>query len=285
MEHEGRLGRRTLGRSGLEVTPLALASGSIRGAAPKGKALTAKDVERAYHEHGVNTFFVTSFHQEMVAGIRRLIDAGHRNDLVLISMASVPLGWSVRRAWAKQARVLGVDVIDVFLLGWIQGRWYLAGRTWPAMLRLREEGKVRALGWSIHKRALATQLARAYDPDVMMIRYNAAHRGAEPDIFGALGDDCPAIIGYTATRWGRLLLPVPEAGFEAGLSASECYRFGLSNPAVDTVLCAARSAEEIRENVEGVLEGPLDEERLHEVRAFGDAVHAQARGGQRWMFR
>ena len=86
----------------------------------------------------------------------------------------------------------------------------------------------------------------------MMIRYNAAHRGAETDIFEPLGDACPAIIDYTATRWGRLLLPVPEAGFDAGLSAAECYRFGLSHPAVDTVLCAARSAEEMREDVRGV---------------------------------
>jgi aryl-alcohol dehydrogenase-like predicted oxidoreductase len=285
MDDAGGLARRPLGRTGLEVTPLALASGAVRGAAPKGPALTADDVEGAYHEHGINAFFVVSFSEPMVAGVRRLIDAGHRDDLVLISMASLPFGWSVRRAWAKQARMLGVETIDVFLLGWIQGRWYLSGRTWPAMRRLREEGKVRAIGWSTHKRGLATRLAREYDPDVMMIRYNAAHRGAETDIFEPLGDACPAIIDYTATRWGRLLLPVPEAGFDAGLSASECYRFGLSHPAVDTVLCAARSAEEIREDVRGVRQGPLEADRMREVRAFGDAVHAQARGGQRWMFR
>ena len=152
--------RRLLGTTGLEVTPLALASGAVRGSAPKGPALTADDVERAYHEHGINTFFATTLHGEMLAGINRLIDAGHRDDLVLISMASVPFGWSIRRAWAKQAAALGVETIDVFLLGWVQGRWYLTGKTWPAMQRLRDEGKTRAIGWSIHKRKLATQLAR-----------------------------------------------------------------------------------------------------------------------------
>ena len=104
MDDAGRLARRPLGRSGLQVTPLALASGAVRGAAPKGPALTADDVEGAYHEHGINAFFVVSFSEPMVAGVRRLIDAGHRDDLVLISMASLPFGWSVRRAWAKQAR-------------------------------------------------------------------------------------------------------------------------------------------------------------------------------------
>lgn len=277
--------RRLLGTTGLEVTPLALASGAVRGSAPKGPALTADDVELAYHEFGLNTFFVPTMHEAMCEGVRRLVASGHRDDLVLISMASLPFGWSVRRAWARQVRVLGVETIDVFLLGWVQGRWYLTGKTWPAMQRLRDEGKTRAIGWSTHKRKLATQLARELDPDVMMIRYNAAHRGAETDIFEPLGEACPAIIDYTATRWGRLLQPVPEAGYEQGLSAPECYRFGLTHPAVGTVLSAARSADEIRENVEGVRAGPLDEERLCEVRAFGDAVHAHARGGQRWMFR
>lgn len=285
MSATDRLERRPLGNTGLRVTPLALAAGAVRGSAPKGPELRADDVERAYHEHGINTFFVTSLHAEVCEGIGRLIASGHRDDLVLISMASVPFGWSIPRAWAKHAQALGVETLDVFLLGWVQGRWYLSGRTWTAMQRLVEQGKARALGWSIHKRTLATKLAREFEPDVLMIRYNAAHRGAETDVFAALGDDCPAIIDYTATRWGRLLQPVPEAGYEEGLSAPECYRFGLSHPAVDTVLCAARSGDEIRENVQGVLAGPLPSERMQEVRAFGDAVHTHARGGQRWMFR
>jgi aryl-alcohol dehydrogenase-like predicted oxidoreductase len=277
--------RRPLGRTGLKVTPLGLAAGSVRGVAPKGLKLTADEVERAYHEHGINTFFLVASFKEMVAGVRRLIEAGHRDQLVIISMAGLPFGWSVRRAWEKHARALGVETIDVFLLGWLQGRWYLSGQTWPAMLRLKEEGKVRAVGYSTHKRRMATTLAREYEPDVLMVRYNAAHRGAEADIFDPLGDGRPGIISYTATRWGMLLRPMPQAGFEEGMTAAECYRFVLGHPAVDLALCAARSGEEIDEDVAGVLEGPLDAARLEEVRRFGDAVHANARGGFRWMFR
>jgi hypothetical protein len=36
--------------------------------------------------------------------------------------------------------------------------------------------------------------------------------------------------------------------------------------------------------VAAALEGPLAQERLDEVRRFGDAVHEAARGGMRWMF-
>jgi hypothetical protein len=32
------------------------------------------------------------------------------------------------------------NAIDVLLLGWVRARWYLAGRTWATMERLREAG-------------------------------------------------------------------------------------------------------------------------------------------------
>ena len=96
------LERRPLGRTGLHVTPLALTAGGVRGANPKGPKLTADEVERAYHEHGVNTFFANTLFPEVAEGIRRLIRSGHRDDLVLLSMVSLPFGWSVRRAGEKQ---------------------------------------------------------------------------------------------------------------------------------------------------------------------------------------
>ena len=256
-----RLERRPLGKTGLEVTPLVLTAGGVRGVNPKGLKLSADEVERAYHEHGINTFFANTLFPNVAEGIRRLIRAGHRDDLVLVSMSSLPFGWSIRRNWEKQARAFGIDHIDVFLMGWVQGRWYLSGRAWPTMERLREEGKVRAIGWSTHNRKMATELARERRPDVMMIRYNAAHRGAERDIFEPLGENCPGIIGYTATRWGMLMRP-PMEGVQ-GMTAPECYRFALSHPAVCTVMCAARTRGEVDENVAGVLKGPLDLSLIH----------------------
>ena len=38
-----------------------------------------------------------------------------------------------------------------------------------------------------------------------MIRYNAAHRGAEQDIFPHLAAHDPGVVSYTATRWSYLL--------------------------------------------------------------------------------
>lgn len=279
------LERRPLGKTGIMASPLALSAWSVRAAGKAGLHLSAGDVERAFHEHGINAFLVTWQMKHVVEGVRRLIRAGHREKLVLITELGIPTGAFIRRGFEKNARVLGVDCIDVVLLGWVQARWYLTGRSWPEMQRLRREGKTRAIGFSSHNRVLAARLAREFGADVLMIRYNAAHRGAERDLFDAFGNDRPAVIAYTATRWGMLLQPMPKAGFPNGMTAPECYRFALSHPSVDMVLCAARTPEEIREDVAGVVEGPLDRARHEEACRFGDAVHAAARGGLRWMFR
>lgn len=285
METVLRLGRRPLGKTGIMVSPLALGAGSVRAAGKAGLKLSADDIERAFYEHGINTFLVTWQMKRVVEGVRRLIRAGHRHELILITELGIPTRAFIRRGFEKNARVLGVDSIDIVLLGWVQARWYVTGRSWGEMQRLKREGMTRAIGFSSHNRLLATRIAREVTADVLMIRYNAAHRGAEKEVFDPFGNDRPAIIAYTATRWGMLLQPLPDAGFPKGMTAPECYRFALSHPSVDMVLCAARTPEEIREDVSGALAGPLDPARHAEVCRFGDEVHAAARGGRRWMFR
>lgn len=281
-----RLERRPLGKTGLAVTPLALADLSFRDDGLPRQLIRPEDVERAFHELGINTFFVTWQMKGLSEGVRRLVKAGHRDQMVIISMGSLlPFGLMLRRAWENNARALGIDHIDVWLMGWVRGRWHLTGKTWPVMQRLKEQGKARAIGFSCHNRPLAVSLAREFGVDTLMIRYNAAHRGAESEIFSAYGQDRPAIISYTATRWRMLLKPLPAQGFPQAMTGPECYRFVLSNPSIDVALCAGANIEELRENVAGVLKGPLDQQRMDEAKRFGDAVHATARYGGRWMFR
>jgi aryl-alcohol dehydrogenase-like predicted oxidoreductase len=281
-----RLERRPLGKTGLAVTPLALADLSFRDDGLPRQLIRPHDVERAFHELGINTFFVTWQMKGLSEGVRRLVKAGHRDQMVIISVGSLlPFGLMVRRAWENNARALGIDHIDVWLMGWVRGRWHLTGKTWPVMQRLKEQGKARAIGFSCHNRPLAVSLAREFGADTLMIRYNAAHRGAEREVFSAYGQDRPAIISYTATRWRMLLKPLPAQGFPQAMTGPECYRFVLSNPSIDVALCAGANIEELRENVAGVLKGPLDQQRMDEAKRFGDAVHATARYGGRWMFR
>jgi aryl-alcohol dehydrogenase-like predicted oxidoreductase len=223
--------------------------------------------------------------KELIDGLRRLIADGHRDDLVLAGGAMLPVGWALGSSLRRSLKALGTDYLDIFLLGMALGRWYFTGRTWKKMRKLKEHGLVRAIGFSSHKRKLAAAMAKEFDPDVLMIRYSAAHRGAEREIFEELGERRPAIISYTSTRWGVLLQPLPDKGFDSGMTAGECYRFVLAHPSVDVALFAARTSEELREDVAAVLDGPLDPERYEEVRRFGDAVHESLRGSAKWAFR
>lgn len=281
--------RSVLGKTAIQISPLIIASWSFAGRkGPFGGQLQSTDVERAFHELGVNTFFVTPKMKHLAEGVRRLVRSGHRDEIVIISVAGLPFSGRVLAYWNRCTRELGLERIDLFLMGWVQHRFYLRPAVWSTMNLLKESGKVRALGFSIHNRLLAARLVHELTPapDVLMIRYNAAHRGAEPDIFESLPEEKPGIIAYTATRWGDLLKPQPESGFSQPMTPPECYRFVLMHPAVDSVLCGARTYEELEADTSGVKEGPLASERYEEILRFGDAVHKKGgRRSSRFMFR
>ena len=140
------------------------------------------------------------------------------------------------------------------------------------MVKLREEGKVRALSVSIHDRQKAGELAKDSPLDVLMIRYNAAHPGAERDIFPHLRHRNPAIIAYTATRW-RKLLKRPKGWDGEVPTAGHCYRFCLSSPDVNVVLHGPASVAQLNENIAAVQEGALSQGEMTWMREFGKVVH------------
>ena len=80
----------------------------------------------------------------------------------------------------KQLQIEQIDVLQMFWLG-VTSRW--SPSTLESMLQLKQSGKVRAIGVSIHDRERAGELAKASPLDLLMVRYNAAHPGAEQDIF------------------------------------------------------------------------------------------------------
>jgi predicted aldo/keto reductase-like oxidoreductase len=241
--------------------------------APLGLAgsygINAAGVERAFHELGINYFFYTGRDAGLREGLRNLIVQGHRSELVIAGGANIPTGSGVRSAFDKDCKSLGTDYLDVFQLFWVQAHWYVTGQTWPAMLELKANGRVKMLGMSIHDRPMASALASELSLDMLMIRYNAAHRGAEKEIFATLPEKRPAIVAYTATRWGRLL---ERAGDHPAMTPEECYRFAISHDKVDVVLCGPRDYAELEQDARGVAEGPLGASRLAEIRSFGDAV-------------
>lgn len=199
-----------------------------------------------------------------------------RRDRVVLG-AGASLGWfggSVRRAAEGLLRKLHIEVIDVFHLFWVGRTAALTQGTIDAMARLKEEGKIRAFAISIHDRPRAGELVQGSPIDWFMLRYNAAHPGAERDVFPNLrsAENKPSICAYTATSW-RKLLQRPRGWTGEVMTAGDCYRFCLSSPHVDVTLMGPSSVAHVDANLDALERGPLSPEEDAWMRDFGRAVH------------
>lgn len=111
---------------------------------------------------------------------------------------------------------------------------------------------------------------------------NAVHRGAERDVFPFVPEvgPRPLIVAYTATRWKHLLDPDKMPPGEKPLTARDCYRYSLSHPAVDMVLCGPASTDQMREALLALERGPLEadeRERIERIGAYLASAHTFTR--------
>jgi predicted aldo/keto reductase-like oxidoreductase len=142
----------------------------------------------------------------------------------------------------------------------------------------RRDGVIRSLGITSHQRPLAAEIARSGLVDALMIRYNAAHRGAESEVFPVTEPTGMPVIAYTALRWGGLLQPTPDDPREfRAPRAPDWYRFVLQSPSVAVVLAAPANRAELGEDLE-VLDasGPLAPADYARLAEHGERVRRHA---------
>ncbi|MDQ3333558.1 MAG: aldo/keto reductase [Myxococcota bacterium] len=226
---------------------------------------------RAAIDRGINYLYLTP-RGSMAAPLREALT--RTRDQIVVATGPL-VGWfggSVRRSAERNLKKLGTDYLDIFQLPWlgVGSRW--SDSTLRELEHLKSSGKVRALGVSIHDRERAGQLAADSPLDMLMIRYNAAHPGAERDIFPHLAKRQPNIVAYTATSW-RKLLRAPSGWSGKVMTAGDCYRFCLSSPHVEVTLTGPASTAQLDENMAALSRGPLTPEEDTWMRAFGKAVH------------
>lgn len=234
------------------------------------------DLELAY-DHGINYFYWGSLRRPGFGqGIRNLARRGREKIVVALQSYARWPGLLLKQNVISGLWRLGLDYADVLILGWYNHRPPQA--VLDAALELRESGRVRYLMMSGHNRPFFPEMAKEDLFDLFMVRYNAAHRGAEKDVFPLLpqGRKHPAICAYTATRWGSLLDPRKIPAGERVPRAADCYRFCLSHVDVDMVLCGPASTEHVREACAALQKGPLDDDELAWMRRVGDHVYGRS---------
>ncbi len=254
---------RLLGQTGLEVGRLGVAGG-YNG--------PAEAFEEAF-EHGCNYFYWSSPRKKgMGQAIKNICRRGRREELVIVLQSYNRVASLVETSLKSGLKDLGLDHVEVLLLGWYNKQ--PSRRLIDRALALKEKGLCRFLGISGHNRKLFPELAKLGLFDLFHIRYNAAHRGAEAEVFGPLKDTArPGIVTYTATRWGRLFNPKKMPPHQAPPPVCDCYRFVLSHPMVDVCMCGPKNRQEMQEALRAIEQGPLKDEEMERMKIIGDYVH------------
>jgi predicted aldo/keto reductase-like oxidoreductase len=255
-----------LGKTGLMVCKLGIGSGYW---AP------AKAIEEAF-ERGCNYLtwgtFVKGYSPHMREALRNIQGKGERNRLVLSMFTYAHNTFLTEHFLTKGLKAAGMEYADVLVLGFYPKP--PAQHIIDGALRLKEKGLIRFLGVSGHNRSLFPRLQKDGIIDVFHLRYNAAHRGAETEIFPLLHtENRPGIVNFTSTAMGKLLNPKKMPANEKVPTAADCYRFVLSNPAIDVCMSGARTVEEMRQNLKILDQAPMTEEELQRMRRLGDHLH------------
>ena len=253
-----------LGRTGLTVTRLGVA-------ASYG---TNEAMVEAAAERGVNYFWWGALRTKKMARGIKAVARRRREDLVIVLHALSRKPSAMSKLVQKTTNRLGVDYLDVLLL---------AGHNKepdPRLVdhahELREKGLIRYLALSGHHRPLFSKLEKGRQIDIFHLRYNAAHRGAEKEIFEHLPEEGgPGAVTFTSTRWGSLIDPAYMPTGESPPSASDCYRFVLSHPQVHIACCGPSNMRQLEENLKCLEQGPMSDEELERMRRIGSAVYSR----------
>jgi len=259
--------RRILGRTGLAVGRLGVAC---------SYGAPTEAFEEAF-DRGVNYFYWGSMRKEAMAkAIRTIIGNGRRDELVIVLQSYSRSAILMEALFRQGLKRLGIETADVLLLGWHNKP--PSRRIVDRALAMREKGMFKYLAVSGHHRPLFPELAEDGRYDILHVRYNAAHRGAEDEVFARLAEgDRPGVATYTATRWGDLLKGAKMPAGEAPLRAADCYRFAMSHPAVDVCMSGPKDLAQMREALEALELGPLTEEELVRIRRIGEHIHRHHR--------
>ncbi|MER2560981.1 MAG: aldo/keto reductase [Myxococcaceae bacterium] len=224
-------------------------------------------------DRGITYFFFQKLKTGYAVPVLKQAFKANREKFILAGGPSLAFfGGSVRRGCESLLKTFGTDYIDVFQLFWLSKMSAWTPGTIEALVKLKEEGKVRSIGVSIHDRPRAGKMAEDSPLDLFMLRYNAAHPGAEKDIFPHLEKRKPSVVAYTATSW-RKLLTAPKGWTGPTMTAGDCYRFCLSNPSVDVVLMGPSNQQQLDENLKAVDKGPLSDDELKWMREYGRLAH------------
>lgn len=253
------------------------------GLATRGNTHPTADDALLALDRGINYWNWCGRDDGMSEAVRQL---GSRRSSVIVATQIGVDDWSgdaMRRELDRVLATLQTHWVDVVTLYYVesQGEWEQIVSPSGALEALRDarrDGLIRAVGLTTHQRHLAARWARTQLLDLLMVRYNAAHRGAETEIFPITDQLGLPVVCFTCLRWGALLRSTARdpTGFRPP-PARDWYRFVLSCPSVSVAVMAPNDHDELVRNLTLLDDWrELSEARRSELAAHGDRVRMDA---------
>ncbi|MGE0601589.1 MAG: aldo/keto reductase [Dehalococcoidia bacterium] len=292
------LPRRTLGRTGIEVTVLGYGAMELRGE-PRGPAVSdeqASAILNAVLDAGINFIDTSPDYGRSEEHIGRSI-SHRRSEFFLASKCGCAVGAppapagqanphvftaeNVRAGVEQSLRRMKVDYLDLVQFHASPSKETLEKDGGLAELqKLQAEGKVRFIGMSGTLPNIREQVAMGVF-DEFQIPYSALEREHEVAIAEASAAGAGIVIRGGAARgaptnWDRARpnLPVKDRWEGAklddlldGMSRMEfTLRFTLSDPNLDTTIVGTRNPAHLHQNLEAAAKGPLPENVVAEAK-------------------
>ena len=250
---------------GTAVSPLGLAG---------NPDMESRCVDIAF-EAGVSYFFFYNLSfKPMIAGLHRL-SRDHREEIFIATGTEDRTISGMQTYIDTVRRRIGVDVIDLFFIEYVSPSddWGEVIEALNEIQRWKADGAVRYVGATVHSRELAMELIRCRQVEVLMHRYNMAHRRSESEVLPAAQNAGLPVVSFTNTRWGSLTKGHPDWDGSVP-SAADCYRYVLNHPAVHVALTAPASTVELEQNLT-VMNGSrhLSEDEIAKWQAYGNLIY------------
>lgn len=292
------LNKRRLGRTDIEVSEISLGCVEIGidygiPVAGQPRRPAEAEAERLLHtalDLGVNHLDTARAYGDSEAIIGRVL-SGRREEFVLTTKIPVHKQQDLPNADLKQhcrqsldasLKALQTERIDVLLLH-TYGPEILRREDLAEVLSEAGAGRVRAFGASVYGLESARLALACEWCACLQIAYSILDRRAEDDVLDMARGRGVGVVARSVLLKGALtwrykslsddLAPLSQAAEElahlaGGVAALPelAYRYVLNDARVQTALVGASSAEEVEQAVKFASQGPLDPDRIEQIR-------------------
>jgi hypothetical protein len=216
----------------------------------------------------VNFFFLSAdmhwpLYEALRQGLRQLLRSSPKARKRIV-VAAVSYVTQPEFSWAPFEEVLEavpeLGHLDVAVIGGSYPTDFLVRRE---LYLAQRPGNMRALGATFHDRSTALTAVNQHLVDIAFVRYNAAHAGAESDVFPHIRTDratklfCFKSMGGYVAPEQLTALGLPKENWRA--TPPDHYRFALRPPQVDGILCSFDRVEHVASLRAALAKGPLSQ--------------------------